>query len=178
MLEINLIVYENEWIVERVHQVSDRIRDKLVDQTLFEDRCIKRIAEYLVISETHIRNRRYIDRLINEVATDAVNVRYRKEYGTTFSDMITTGEDGEDIEYEPIDVLANVESEIMAKEMIALLAKDDHRKKEILGYWAIGNTNNAYISRSLARTFGGNMESHRKAINRFRKECHDLITAI
>jgi|SRR5699024_2369340 len=173
-MENKTIVYEIGWILERIYTVSDRVRNKLTDQSLFEERCIERVANYLNVCESHRRNKRYIERLINEVAS-AVLTRNRNEHAEIFSELSKKDEDGEELEFEPEDVLADVEKEVMAKEMTALLAQDDHRKKEILGYWAIGNTNNAYISRSLARTFGGNAESHRKAINRFRKECHEYL---
>lgn len=175
----NLIVYENDWILERIYEVSDRIRDKLVDQTLFEERCIKRVSGYLSICETNKRNRRYIERLINEVAS-AVIERNRNEHTSLFSALIITeGDEGEEVEFEPQDVLANVEEEVLAKETATLLAQDDCRDKMILRYWLIGNTNSAYISRSLARTFGGNDKSHRVYVHRFRESCRKhLETAI
>lgn len=176
-MENILVVYENDWILERVYTVSDRIRGRITDQTLFEERCIKRVADYIAVKEENIRNRRYIEKLINEVAS-AVIGRNKNEHATIFSELSTEDDEEDEIEFEVEDVLADVESEVMVKEMTALLAQDDHSKKLILGYWTMGNTNNAYISRSLARTKGGNEESHRKAIQRFRKSCRELLTAI
>ena len=172
----NLIVYENGWIIQRIYEVSDRIRDKLTDQTLFEERCIKRITDYLLICETNKRNKRYIERLINEVAS-AVIERNRNEYAELFSELSTESEEDKEMEYEPIDVLADVESEVIKRETVTLLAENDCRRLTVLEGWAIGNTNDNQISRALARTYGGNPESHRKFIQRFRLRCREQMSA-
>src|SRR5690625_4541972 len=169
----NLIVYENRWIIEEIYSVTDRIRNKVTDTTLFEERVINRISEYLHKKEANKKNSRYIIRMINEVARSVVN-RNKNEHAQTFSELTTVDCDGESIEFEPIDVLANVESDVIAKEMAALLAQDD-RRKTVVEAWTDGNTNTKSISRTLARTFGGNVESHRKFVQRFRNECHALL---
>src|SRR5699024_8024930 len=175
-MENKTIVYEIGWILERIYTVSDRVRNKLTDQSLFEERCIERVANYLNVCESHRRNKRYIERLINEVAS-AVLTRNRNEHAEIFSELSKKDEDGEELEFEPEDVLADVEKEVMAKEMTALLAQDDHRKKIILGNWITGNDNVSDIARLLAQTIGGPVETHRKYIHRFRKECRKFIAA-
>src|SRR5690625_1545173 len=102
---------------------------------------------------------------------------FRKEESTLFSGMTSETSEGE-IEFEPLDVLTNVESEVLTKETIALLTQDD-RSKKILEAWSIGNTNNTEISRMLTHTLGGKTESHRKFIQRYEKDCREkLATAI
>src|SRR5690625_1716845 len=173
-----LEVYRNKWVIERIYVVSDRIRDKVTDQTLFEERCINRIGEYLVKSNDNINNKKYIERMINEVAKSVVD-RNKNEMAEYFSSLKKEDEEGEELEYEPTDFLADVESEVIEKDMVALLAEDDHRKLKVLEGWRIGNTNDKQISRTLAGTFGGKSDSHRKFIQRFRKSCREkLKTAI
>lgn len=174
MVNKNLIVYKNKWIIERIYAVSERIRNKVTDQTLFEERCIKRVAEYLALDESNSKNKRYIDRLINEVAS-AVVERNRNEYAELFTELNRTDDEGDEIEFEPQDVSANVEEDVIQRETAALLAQGDCKKEKILGFWVIGNTNSTHISRSLARTYGGNIESHRKYIQRFRKSCAEQL---
>src|SRR5690625_3965587 len=167
----SLIVYEEDWIIRIIYETSDKIRTSAIDQTHFEERCIKRIARYLKEDRNRLKNKRYIKSMVKREASDYIKW-CRKEEASMFSEIDLT-DDEEDLEFDPMDVLANVESEVIAKEMTALLAQGDHRKKVILGYWTIGNTNHALISRLLAQTMGGDKETHRKAINRFRKDCHE-----
>lgn len=180
MNDNNLIIYETSWIINRIYSVSDSIRGLVTDQTLFEERCITRIGEYLSKDFTRTRHRRYIERMIGEVATSVIE-RNKNEYAELFSTLSAEQEDGEgqEIEFEPVDVLANVESEVIRNETIALLAEGDCKKSMVLQSWADGNGNVMEISRSLARSFGGNIESHRKSVSRFRTECRNrLATAI
>lgn len=171
----NLIVYKNKWIIERIYEVSDELRSRVTDQTLFEERCINRVGGYLDINSSNVRNRRYIERMIREVASSILG-RNKNEAAELFTDLGTKDEESdEEIEYEPIDVLANVESEVIKKETITLLAQDDRRRTSVLEAWALGNTNDSQISRTLARTFGGNFDSQRKFVQRFQKECREQL---
>lgn len=177
MSERTLVVYENRWIIEMIYRTSDNVRDKLTDQTLFEERCIKRISKYLNLSKGNVNNKRYINRLIHEVAS-AVIKRNKNEHARIFTEMSTEDGDGSEIAFEPEDVLTDVESEVITKETIALLTQDD-RSKKVLEAWSIGNTNNTEISRMLTHTLGGKTESHRKFIQRFERDCREkLATAI
>ncbi len=178
MIKNSLIVYEIAWVIRRIYEVSDRLRTSLVDQTLFEERCIDRVGEYLNKDKDNKHHRRYIERMIKEVAS-SVSTRNRNEYAELFISLsIGNEEEDEEIEFEPEDVLTDVESEIMKQETIALLTQDD-RSKKVLEAWSIGNTNNTEISRMLTHTLGGKTESHRKFIQRFEKDCREkLATAI
>lgn len=170
-----LAVYENEWILQKIYEVSDRIRTKVADQTKFEDRCMKRIGEYILKGDDKKRNKNYIVKLINEVAKTVIK-RNKKEYVTLISELTREDDEGNKIKFEPIDVITDVESEVMKKETIALLAQGDPKKAAILAMWALGNTNNSYISRTLACSFGGNPESYRKIVRNFRKDCQKILT--
>ncbi|WP_077297392.1 hypothetical protein [Virgibacillus pantothenticus] len=167
-----ILVYKQDWLISRIYEVSDRIRHKITYQTDFEERCIELIGNYLSLDKNNYKNKRYIDLMINKIASDSVNNRYKKEHYEVFSEFLQddTSED-EEINLDPPDVLANVEAEIEQKEVTAVLANGDHKKELILDCWTIGNTNGKMIARMLAHTFGGNPESHRKSINRFKSNC-------
>jgi|SRR5699024_6098210 len=172
------LVYEVSWLIDRIYRESDKLLDKITDTTRFEDRCIKDIGEYLSLDEGNVRNKDHLVWLIKRKVKEATD-NYKKEDNEYFSDVVSMEAFDEEVEFEPQDVLANVEEEVMAKETAALLAQDDCRDKAILNYWLIGNTNSAHISRSLARTFGGNDKSHRVYVHRFRESCRNqLETAV
>src|SRR5699024_1522107 len=163
-------------VIEVVERAASQIWHKIPDVTSFEHTCYVEIGKGILRNEV-----KSIEGLANYITNRSAARHVNKtkyEPPITFSEMESEDrEDVEEIEFEPEDVLANVEGEVIAKEMTALLAQGDHLLEEIVGYWAIGNTNNASISRSLARTFGGNAESHRRRINRFRHDCRKHLSA-
>ena len=173
-MENQKLVYEIPWLINSIYKESDRLATIVVYTEDFEERCIGYIGQYLRLSPKNKENKSYLMRMIKRKSKEV-----REEYAATnsinMSELEIEDDYGDRTEFDPMDVLADVESEVIAKEMTALLAQGDHRKKEILGYWSIGNTNHALISRLLAQTLGGNKESHRKAINRFRKDCHEYL---
>ena len=175
-MENQKLVYEIPWLINSIYKESDRLATLVVYTEDFEERCIEYIGQYLRLSPKNKENKRYLMRMIKRKSKEV-----REEYAATnsinMSELEIEDDYGDRTEFEPMDVLANVESEVIAKEMTALLAQGDHLLEEIVGYWAIGNTNNASISRSLARTFGGNAESHRRRINRFRHDCRKHLSA-
>lgn len=169
---------ENMWVFDEISKVSDKYHHMVTDPTKIEDRCIRQIGHYLMADENNHKNRKHIKLIIHREFIERMNYSKRED-SIKFSELSDCNDNDEETEFEPEDVLANVEDKVLAKEMTILLAQDDHQKKMILGYWLIGNTNNALISRSLARTFGGNEKSHRVSIYRFRESCRDqLATAI
>ena len=172
------VVYEISWLINKVYRESDKLIGKITDTSKFEDRCIKDLARYLNLDKSHRKNKRQLIRIINRNAGEFIST-YRTEKSISFSVISNYDEEDEDkqLEFDEVDVLANVESDVIAKEMTALLAQDDHRKKVILGNWILGNDNNSDISRLLAQTFGGNEEAHRKFIQRFRKDCRESLSA-
>lgn len=176
MYEQIKIVYENERIINKIYEVSDRIRGRVVDQTKFESRCINAVGKYLMGGNDRAKNFRYIKDMIIKEATAALE-RNKKEMAEVFSTLSTEGEDGEEIDFEPVDVLADVESEVMAKETATLLAEDDCKRKMVLQSWADGNDNTTLVSRMLAHTYGGNASAHRKFIQRFRTGCREKLQA-
>lgn len=174
MKEIEL-VYEIEWILNTIYKESDRLLDKITDTLTFEERTFKDVGQYLSESKENCNNKRHIIYLIKRKVWEAEN-RYKREDYINFSSLDKEGGDDE-IDFEPVDILTDVESEVIQKETAALLTQDDRRKEKIIRHWAIGNTNSAHISRSLTRSYGGNEEAHRKYIQRFRQSCREQLSA-
>src|SRR5690625_4687094 len=177
-MDNSFIVYQVSWIIERIYEVSDQLRTSVKDQTHFEERCINRISRYIKGDPRREKHRRYIEGMIQREASDFLSW-CQKEDASIFTELVIEDDGEQEIEFEPLDVLANVESEVIRNETVTLLAEGDCMKSMILQSWADGNDNIASISRSLARSFGGNVESNRKAVNRFRTTCRkQLSTAI
>ena len=172
------IIYKNEAIVKMVQEAVDNAGRKITNTDRLEERIYRRISRYIEGCEKRARHYSIIRKFIYESISE-YEKRYRTENSVPFSELESDNEDDGDkeLEFEPIDVLANVESETIAKEMTALLAQDDHRKKIILGNWITGNDNVSDIARLLAQTIGGSVETHRKYIHRFQKECRKFIAA-
>ncbi|WP_065643760.1 hypothetical protein [Bacillus paralicheniformis] len=148
---------------------SRRIAHLIRDMTSFEQRCYEKIGKALEIFSDNGRDKRaLIQRIIKKE-----RAHFLKNHSLRNDIAIEEG----DTVWEPIDVLADVEGEVLLKEKIALLAQDDPRKKTILEIWNRGCTNDSEISSLLAERFGGNPESHRKFIRRFRLHCQDQLTA-
>lgn len=161
-------------VVEIVERIGNTIWHKIPDLTSFEHTCFVEIGKELEKGDVKSIEG-LASYIVNRTAARHVN-RSRYESPTIFSAMSSDiKNEGEDIEYEPEDVLANVEKEVLMKEMTDLLAQGDHRKKVIFGQWLNGASNYAEIARLLAQTLGGKEDTHRKAINRFRKECREIV---
>lgn len=169
------IVYENRWLLEFIYQTSDKIRNKITNQASFEDRCMGKLGKYLLQDKSRVKNKKYLMNMVIKEAHEAVNTRNKKEFYNTFSELTSSNNDDDEIIFEPEDVLADVEGEMLQKEMITVLADGNHRKELILKLWSCGGYNGVEIARMLAHTFGGNPESHRKTITRLRTDCINRI---
>jgi hypothetical protein len=77
--------------------------------------------------------------------------------------------------YQFRDELALVDDGLITNEKIALLAEDDSRKLAILNAWSNGDYNDSHTASVLADRHGGNAESHRKFITRFRTTCRGQL---
>ena len=176
------LIYYNNSLLDSIVKAIDSARNDVTNTALLEDRVFKRLARYIDGNYEKSRHTKTIMRMVHETIKqykeDYKNERYQF-FNEVFAREGEAGDKDEEYTLEPEDVLADVESEVIAKEMTVLLAQDDHRKKVILGNWINGNDNTSDIARLLAQTIGGNVEAHRKYIQRFRKECRDkLATAI
>lgn len=171
------LIYENTRLLDRITQAVDNVRNKVTNTEILEDRIYKRLSRYIKGNPDKAKHINTLTRMTYETIAEVRN-GYKNEHYEHYSNFDEVNEsDGSKTEFEPVDVLADVESEVVTKEMTTLLAQDGHRDKEILNYWLIGNTNSAHISRSLARTFGGNDSSHRVYVHRFRESCREQLSA-
>lgn len=161
-------VYRCSWLLDYIIDQCDK--SGVSNTAALEERVINSIGSYLSKDQNNVKKRRFLMREVRKIILYD-RTRYRKEATVIFSDIVTRDDEGEEQEYEPVDVLANVESEVMKEATVDLLAQADRRKRLILIQWANGNTMDSDISLALAREIGGNSESHRKAIQRFRIEC-------
>lgn len=167
------IVYNETWIIDEIQKSSDEVLLKQLNPGLFEKRVISKITKYITENTKRRKHRRYIIKMIKRECKDFIESRQdNKVYN--FSSIYEKDEDGNEQYFEPPDVLADVEDEIMAKEMAALLAQDS-RSEIILDAWLLGNTNDTEVSRILADTLGGNSKSHRIYIQRFKKQCREKL---
>lgn len=170
-------------VVEIVEEVSERIWYKLSDPSSFEYACYIAIGQALTKNK-EVRSVEGLARYIaNRMAAKMIKERDRRKnkIGIVYFDDIDLNKDDKNAEktrFEPEDTATDVESEVIAKEMAALLGQGDQRKLVILGNWIEGNLNDSDISRSLGRTLKGNPESHRKFITRFRDECRKRIATV
>src|SRR5690625_705673 len=178
-MEIIELIYKDKKLLTMVEEAIDRAGTSVTDTSSLEDTIYARIARYIKPDKGRIRHYVTLRKFIYETISDYV-ARYRNENTIVFSGLAEKDDEDDDNEhlFEPADVLANVESDVVVKEMIALLAQDDHRTKLSIGHWVSGNNNSMDISRVLADSLGGSIESHRKYIQRFRRDCHDLLEAI
>lgn len=177
MLDNQIISYQHSWILDEVYKASDRLQSRITNTVAFEARLMNKIGKYITQDQRNIKNKRYIILMIHREIADALIRRTRKEYAIKFSEVSFNDEEGQSIEYEPVDVLANVEHGLEIKETITLLAKDDRRRNLILNAWANGNTNDTELSDTLASVLGGQPRTHCKFIQRFRIECRGVLTA-
>lgn len=160
-------------VVKLVTRASERIWYKLNDVTSFEHTCYRNIGKALAEEE------------IKSVGGIAARIVARAEAWHTKNRSIEeiksieslAGLDDEGVEepFEARDVLVDVERKVIGdsrhKEIVALLAKDDDRRKSILKAWSIGYNNESELSHVLADIFGGKASTHRIYIQRFQTEC-------
>ncbi|WP_260853799.1 hypothetical protein [Bacillus sp. WP8] len=150
-----------------IHHESERIAGSVPDQTSFEQRTLLSVGYWLDRYRENGRDKRaLIQRIIKRES-----ITYLKQTKRAAALSIEGMRDAGNVSWEPKDVLADVESEVLLKEKTALLAQGDLRKEMILTNWSRGCTNNTEIAMLLAQHFGGNIEGYRKYIQRFRLKC-------
>jgi len=169
-----------EMFAPMIERHSEQIWYKIENQAEFECRCIRQIEKALQNFDT---NRGKLKTLITGVIikekADYLARRTRKLVTMTMDKPLYIDKDGEEVEFEVADVLANVEADIIEQESVnekaALLAKGDSRRMAILTAWSNGEFNDLELARALACSFGGKIDSHRTFIKRFRIECQERL---
>lgn len=163
----------------RIYSTSDYIWHSVTDQTKFEESCISGIESSIKRFEYGRGN---FSAMVNWMI-----VRYSHQYCGRFKkkrrgyshesieEPTKTDRTGNIVSLEVTDDLAIVDDELIVTEKVALLAEDDSRKLAILTAWTNGEFNDSETASFLAKRYGGNSESHRKFINRFRITCRKTL---
>jgi hypothetical protein len=162
--------------MKEVEKASNMAAHRLTSTDRLESEILNYVGKYLAQNESNIKNKNYITKLVYRQLSASLK-RNRKEHAIHFADIGCEDDSGELIEYDPIDNLAIVDTELLTKETVNLLAKEDGRRKLILNAWANGNTNDTELSETLAGFLGGQSRGHCKFIQRFRIECRGVLTA-
>lgn len=165
-------------------KVSEKIWYKLKNNTNFECRCLIKLRRALMnFDAAKGKAESLILNVITKERSDFINgKRGRFREVISIESLSQDDEKGNIIPYEVEDESFSIEDDIVEKisiqEKITLLAQGDIRKKLILDAWTNGVTNDLELSRMLAHSTGGNVESHRKYIQRFRKTCQMNLAGI
>lgn len=176
VVDYQINCYKHRWILDEVQGAVNQVFWKLTDLDRLQNDILNYVGAYLAQDETNERNKMFVRKLIYRKLNSSLK-RNQKEHTIHFANLGIEDDSGELIEYEPVDVLANVDSALEIKETITLLAKDDRRRELILNAWANGITNDTELSDTLAGVLGGQSRSHCKFIQRFRIECRSVLTA-
>lgn len=177
MLVNQEVCYSHPGIIKEVFDLTSEAASIVTDTSRLENDILNDIGSYLMKDPNNYKKRRYIRRIINSKISVAKR-RNKLEQATSLSDESFEDDEGQAVEYEPEDVLADINSgNLEVKETIALLAQNDRRRNLILNAWTKGYTDDRELSSILADTLGGNSESHRKFIHRFRNSCRTQLYA-
>lgn len=162
-----------------VYYLSESNRNELKDVSKFEEGCFQRIDHAVrawngdhstLPTLIYSSLTRYLARERRKYQ------RYKRSYEVI--GMSYRNEDGEEVEIEIVDILADVENEVLngiEVGKIALLAEGDPRRLAVLNAWKQGCYNDSDIALLLAKQHGGKSESHRKFISRFRAKCQTAL---
>ena len=169
-------VYELPWLVDCIFRECEKTDVARMDK--LENRVIKEIDGFIAKFPDRAKNKPLMMRRVRKHVA-GYKARYAQEQYNVFSSIVTKDDEGAEQQYEPVDVLANVEVSVIdafeTKRTIDLLAQADRRKELVLTAWAEGIADATYISDTLASVIGGNAASHRVFIQRFKKHCERAL---
>lgn len=172
-MEILKDVYGDEGTMSYYYREIEKVEMVVEDIAQLEDNIIKQLCQYYE-HEKHRSWKRIkflIDREIKKARMRFGNIRH-----VPFSALTIDDGDGEEREFDCEDELALVTRKLEGKDdikKIVSLATDDRKVLALKGLFD-GDTV-VQISKTLARRYGGNSESHRKHINRFKADCYNAL---
>lgn len=157
-----------------IERASKEIEGKVADVTKFDCRLI--IKAKKIVEETFDEKKGdFISVFKTAVSREKEDfVNRRSKYLDEVSMEFLAEPQGDELGYQFEDRRASVEDDIAYKEKVTLLAQGDERKEIILDQWTKGATDKS-ISEMLAHRFGGNEETHRRFITRFRPKCQNIL---
>lgn len=157
-----------------IERTSNEVEKVVVDVTKFDCRVISKVKK---LADTFQYDKHNfvgaVKAIISKEKSDFIKRRasHLNEMSMEFLAEPRNGEPG----YQFEDTKHNVENDLLFKEKIALLAQGDVIKTCILNEWTKGAEDTS-ISLMLTHKFGGNSESHRKYIQRFRIKCRKRLS--
>lgn len=160
-----------------IHRLSEISRNQISSQCDFEEDCFKRIDEAVKIFD--IEKGRF-RALVEAKLRERLN-RWKKRNITktrNFTSVPIISKDGE-CSIDVKDDRAIIEDNILVNEEIASLAGGDLRNLAILKSWTYTGNSDTATATLLAQSYGGNAESHRRYITRFKSQCQTtLLSAV
>lgn len=165
-------IYRDSGTINYIHKVVDEVSGYIENTEKLEENIFSQLVKYFE-HEVH-RSWKRIKYLIDREVKKA-----RERFGMNlklFSELSTKNEEGSELTFDPEDELALISRKVEAKEdikKVISLATDD-RKKIALNGLMDGDTVTK-VSETLQRLYGGNSETHRKFITRFKKDCRNAV---
>ena len=170
--------YKHDFVMSEIRKGLDSIATKITNTAMVEEEILNDIGRYLLQGVNNHKHKKFLRKRVYQGVAKSLK-RSRRQHTTPFANLGSCDDEGQATEYDPEDVLADVNSgNLEVIETITLLAQSDRRKELILNAWANGFTDNKEISSILADTLGGKSESHRKYIQRFRNDCRTELSAL
>lgn len=158
----------------RIHEMSNKYWHSIQSEERFEASCFSRI-ECAVRKFDPQKGDFYglVLRKLNELLA-----QHRKRYSQrkcVLSLSNTLNDSDLDIESTLVDDLAVIDSQLIVKEEIALLAEGNLKRRFILKQWTYGENNDTNIARLLAQYCEGEVSTHIKYVQRFRARCRKAL---
>lgn len=165
-------------VVKLVREASERIWYKVPDVTSFEHSCYRDIG--IALMNERVKSIGGIStRIISRKEAWHVKNRGNKIEINSIEEMKQDDSEGNEGTFDIVDDAAVVDEEVIGKlrhkEIVELLAKNDDRRRFVLGAWTNGYDDDVELSNVLADVFGGKSTGQRRFIQRFEKECKERL---
>lgn len=159
-----------------IEKASEEITWCMKDPTKFDCRIVIKLKKLLTTLNRNEDSFLGIAKdLIRREKWDFISRRADIVDEFSLEEMQKEGDGSEGLGYQFKDPLARVEEDVIHKERVSLLSQGNPKKEFILNQWSKG-ANDMSISEALSGLFGGNSESHRKFITRFKTGCRKTLT--
>lgn len=159
-----------------ITNLSDANRNRIASQESFESQCFNLIEDKVLRYCPGKDNLEWIIRVSFYKRLKRSKDRFTaKTKGVELSALpYLTYDDGHEEELLKDD-LAIVDSDYLLNERVTDLAAGDSLRLVILNSWIESTYNDSETARMLAHQYGGNTESYRKKIQRFKTECQKAL---
>lgn len=161
-----------------IEKVSSEIEFAVENSAKFDCRMVYKIKKLLEKFDPDKHD--YISSVKTLLTQEKSNFlrRHRRKLDSVQMSAFDGSEETDSPGFQFEDTSAKFEDEVIdsvtVKEKIALLAQNDLRKKMIIQEWLKGADDKS-ISKLLAQRLGGNWDSHRRFITRYKAECRSLL---